>query len=329
MKKSLSILLAFTLMLTLAATAFAMDGNAKITGMAQGLGLGYSGSGGNIDLGEVYPQDERVEYIALYDNMFTWDTELPATATPTQLTASQIRAARLDVRSNKQNSKVVDSITLNSRESRIEVKFKKEYVGTKEIDFDFDVFLTIDGRRQNDHGVNFTGTFTNQVVELYGDYGSVDISDGSVAEAMESISKLEVDLGDGVTVTTRLSKGKRIYGTTDRTPSSSDDEVMREHKDITDVITMHTAGFSSGSTVKLGAEFRSGYVYSGDLKYLGKSGDELPFTEKYFISAKKLDIADEEPAGSTSVPTEDNKEPATPAVDQTPKNANDNPGTGR
>jgi len=333
MKKTLSMLLVLALTLCLTTAAFAMSGDARITGMIQGLGLGYSsGSGGSADLGDVYPQDERVEYITLYDSMFSWDSELTDSAAPAKLTASQIRSAQLDVRSTKQNSKVIDSITLNSRESRIEVKFKKEYIGTKEIDFDFDVYLTIDGRRQSDYAMNFSGTFGNQVIELYSDYGSVDISDGCVAEAQEYISKLEVDIGNGVTITTRISKDKRVYGTATLTPDSGDDEVMREYKDISDVLTLRTVGLNgAGSTVRLGAEYRGCYVYGKDLEYLGKGGDELPYADKYYLSSIKLDIPDDESESEFSkAPVESDNEPSTPSTtDQFPPNVNHNPSTGR
>jgi len=329
MKKTLAITLALMLVLCLTVTGFAQDSPGKITGMAQGLGLGYSATGGDADLGEVYPQDERVEYIYLYDSMFTWEDDSVLPATPTKLTPAQIRAARLEARSNKSTGKVLDSITLNTRESRIEVKFTKEYVGIKELDFDFDVVLSIDGRRQSDYAMNFSGTFCNPVVEVYDNDWEVDISDGSVAHAQEYISRLKLDVGNGVTVSTRLSKDKKVYCTTTMTPDSGDDELMKEHTGIAEVINLRAVGLSgSGTAVKLAPEYSGYHVYGKDLSYLGKGNEELELSEKYYLAAKKLELPDEEPAVSEA-PAPAVTQPAAPSEAQSTSNANNNPNTGR
>jgi hypothetical protein len=334
MKKTLCLFLVLTLSLGLTAIAFAAGTNAKITGMSGDLALGYSGSGGGYaDLGEVYPQDERVEYIHLYDTMFSWDNGDVPVVTPSQLTPAQIRGARLDVRTAIRNTKVIDSVKLDQRESRIEVKFKDEYAGTKEIDFELDVSLTVDGKRQDDHGLTFTGTFTNPVIELYDGADTVDISDGSVALAVDAVSKLEADIGNGVTIKTRLSKDKRIYGVADTTPGSADDDLMNENKDISDVINLKTEGFNaSSSTVKLGSEYRGLFVYDKDLAYLGKAGDDLPFLDKYYLSSKELESADDLSDGEDEPfedPAENAEGPVSLFDDTYPVNVNSNPGTGR
>lgn len=328
MKRIVSCALVTLLALSMTTAAFALDPG-KITGMAESLSLGYSGSGGDAYLGEVYPQDERVEYISLYDTMFTWEGgDIPA-ATPAKLTAAQIRAAKVDVKSGRTNSKVIESIAINAKESRVEIKFAKEYAGTGELDFDFDVFLTLDGRRQNDYGVNFSGTFRNPTVELYSGYDTVDISDGTVAEAMEYIPKLEVEIGNGVTVSTRMSKGKRVYGTTTRTPDNSDDEVFRDHPTIRDVIHLRTVGLNgSGNTVKLSAEYSGYYVYGKDLSYFGTGKDALEYSDTYYLSGKKLDIAGEEPAFVSEAPKPVESHYSS-VTDKSPPNVNYNPGTGR
>lgn len=329
MRKTLSLFLAFALLLSLTVSAFAISPNAKISSMTDSLALGYSGSvGGSVDLGDVRPQDERVVYINLYDTMFTWEgSELPDPASPALLTQSQIRTAKLDVKLSRQNSKVIDSVSVNSRDSRIEVKFNKVYVATKAVDFDCDIILTIDGRRQNDHAINLSGTFGNEVVELYADDSGIDISDGSVGEAMEYISKLEADIGNGVIVSTRLTKGKSVYGTSTFTPDNKDDEVMKEYKDISEVITLNTVGLNnSGSTVKLGAEYRNSYVYDKELKLLGKGSDALAYSDKYYLSAKELDVdsGSEDP----TTPVKDAQPTDTPA-NEVSGNVNHNPNTGR
>jgi hypothetical protein len=234
---------------------------------------------------------------------------------------------------------VIDSVEINQREGRIEVSFKDEYSGVKETDFEFDIYLTLNGRRQDDHGITFTGTYGNPVIEVYEGSDSVDISDGSVALAAESIRELDVEIGNGVTVTTRLSKDKRVYGiATHDEPDRADDEMMKEYKDIEYVVTLDTIGLdSTANTVKFGYEYQGFFVYDEDLNYLGKAGDDLPYSDKYYLAAKKLEIAvddgdsdDEsniEPTDPTvsTVPTET---PVPPSYPQTPPNVNNIPGTG-
>lgn len=340
MKKILSMTLALVLMICTAATAYAQSG--KITGMAQGLSLGYSAGSGSdyVDLGEVYSQDEHVEYIYLYDSMFTWDDGY-VSATPTQLTPAQVRAAKLTARSS--NSKVLDSVTVSAKDSRIEIKFKNTLTGTKEVNFDFEITLSIDGRRQGDASMHFSGVFTNPVIEIYADYDSVDISDGSIAEALEYVSNIELEIGDGVSIFTRLSKGKRVSATAIRTPDSADDELMKEHKEIRDVVNIKASGISSNAKIKLDGSYGKYYIYDGDLKYLGTTQEKLPYASKLYLADKELDMNDDEdvsePVSSSTeamstAPTESaaannvNYNPATGGGDY-PPNANDNPGTGR
>ena len=331
MKKSISLILVLAMVFCMALTGFAMSGpTGKITGMTGDLSLGYSGPG---DLGEVYPQDERMEYIYLYDSMFSWDDDYVPQSTPSQLSTSQIRTARLEARTSRSTSKVVESIAINAKESRIEIKFAKEYIGTRKLDFEFDVVLSVDGRRQSDHAMSFTGTFLNASIDVYDGYEDVDISDGTVAVAQEYLSKLDVFIGHGITVATRLSNGKAVYGTTTMTPTSHDEEIMKEYPGISEAITLRTVGFPSSSKVKMGPEYTTYHVYDKDLNYLGKGKDTLDISDKYYLSTKELDLDFQEPSEAPSeaskpvggVGNAANLEPG----NQSPPNANYNPGTGR
>lgn len=325
MKRTMSILLVLVLLLCTAVAASAQGSAGQINGMASGLIMGYSG---DTWLGEVHPQDERVEHIYLYDAMFTWDNGF-APATPAQLTPAQIRSAKLTVRCNA-SSKIVDDISINSRESRIEVTLTQELAGVDELDFDFDIYLSIDGRRYSDYGMNLSGTFANPVVEVFADDKSVDISDGTVAEAQEQIRALDVEIGHGVTVSTRLAKNKRVYGVATRTPDGMDEEVFTVHPAIGDVITLRTVGLdSAASTVRLAAVYSGFYVYDANLTLLGSGRDTLPYFGKYYLSTELLNLVEgnngEETADTGEVPA-DQKE--IQAADEVVDNINDNPNTG-
>jgi hypothetical protein len=250
MKRTASFITALLLLLGAATTVSAAADHGDITGMAHDLSYGYSGDS---DLGEVAAQDELVEYIELTDAMFTWedgyapqddededeDTSEDESETedetetndedekknkPAPLTSAQIRDARLSVRAT--NSRVLESVTVNNRESRIEVKFLEELVGTQEQDFDFDVILSIDGRQQRDYAMNFSGTFSNLTVQADDNTDYVDISDGEVIEAVDYVRAITLDLGDGVELSTRLSEGRKYYGTAERVPYDDRDAFM-------------------------------------------------------------------------------------------------------
>ena len=137
-----------------------------------------------------------------------------------------------------------------------------------------------------------------------------------------------------MTITTRLSNDKKVYGTTTMTPDSKDDEVMMAYSGISEVITLRTVGLNgSGSTVKMGPEYASYHIYNKDLAYLGTGRDKLEHSDKYYMSTQKQDIEFKEPNVTETtkpVPADDISEPVTPSpAEQSLTNANHNPATGR
>jgi len=341
MKRILALVLTTVMVLGMATTGYALASTgAKIDGMVQSLSMGYSGSQGGdfVDLGEVNPRDELEVHIDLYDAMFSWD-DGTAPATPTRLSASQIRNGKLTVRAN--NNRVLESVSINNRESRIEIKFLTESVSTKDIDFDFDVVLSIDGRRQSDYGMSFTGTFTNPVYEVDKGYESMDISDGVIIEAEEYVPKIELDLGNGVTVITKLFSGDKVYGTTTRTPDKADDDLMAKYPIIEGVIALKTQGLRKGANiVKLSREYDGYHIFDQDLNYLGNNKDLLPLADKYYLVDGKIELEPEKPKTECveRLPEESqqssesgmiNDNPNTGGDGTYPPNVNHNPSTGR
>ncbi len=327
-KRILTLALAALMVLgaTTAASA-ATKNTGKITGMACDLSYGYSGDS---DLGEIAPQDERVEYISLTDDMFTWDDDYSPVATPSTLTSAQIRSAKLTARAT--NSKVLDSVTVNSRESRIEVKFLDELAGVKEQDFDFDVILSIGGRQQRDYAMSFSGTFANPVMEVYADTDYADISEGYVVEAMEYVRAIDLDVGDGVLVHTKLSIGRKYYGVAHHIPYDDADAFMKAHPTVVEAISLKTVGLANAaSTVTLGDGLGAVHVYNKDGEYLGLGSDELIYVDTYYLSKEKLEAAEPEVPGEpipSDVPTAPPVPEPVPVADSYPPNVNYNPNTG-
>jgi len=271
-------------------TAHALEtSRGKINGMAQSLSVGYSSGevGDAINLGEINPNEKRVEYIYLYDSMFTWD-DGSTPETPELLSATQIRNGKLTVRTS--NSQVLDSVSIDKQKSRIEIEFMDELVSTKEKDFNFEIYLSIDGKRQSEYGMTFSGTLANEIIELDSDSESSDISDGAVLEALGNISKIEIALGNGVSIVTRLFEDNKVYGTTTRTPDGEDTGLMAMNPRIEGVIALKTVGIKgSGNIVKLGSEYSQYHIYDKDLAYVGTAGELLPYSDKYYLSNEKPD----------------------------------------
>jgi hypothetical protein len=335
MKKILALVFASLMVLGIAGSAYAAaNSSAEITGLTQNLSVGYSGDS---DLGEISPQDERVEYIELTDDMFSWDGDYVPAATPATLSSSQIRKAKLTVRAS--NNKVLEDVSINSGKSRIEVKFLEKVAGTKEIDFDFDVVLSVDGHRQSDYAMNFSGTLANPVYEVYAGAEYEDISHGEVAEAQEYIRSIRLDVGSGVSIVTKMMKDSRIYATATFTPDRSDEEVFEKYRSIRDVINLSTVGVPSSATVELGEEYRDYYVYSEKGEYLGLGKDSFSVIDKYYLSHEAADdfVSDHSPKEENSnlpEPQPAYNEPLVsgsgePVVSSYPVNIFDNPNTGR
>ena len=330
MKKVLVLVLAAVMTLGIATTAVAaINPSANITGMSGSLMLGFSG---DTHLGNVAPQDRHVVYIDLVDTMFTWENHTPDPGDPQPLTAAQIRRARLDVRTN--NNRVLEGATVNANQSRIEVRFQRELVGTRDIDFDFDVTLSVNGRQMRDYLIRFSGTFANPVVEVWANTEREDISFGEVAYAQESIRSITFDVGEGVSVITRMHSVNRLYAVATLAPDSRDEAFFNTHREVSGVVNLRSVGIPTGATVRLGANFRGYYVYSDDGTFLGRGTDELPLHSKYYLATARLAATNEPTPPEPDVPdpdtgTDNNAGQPTQTTPPSGGNVNLNPPTGR
>lgn len=242
--------------------------------------------------GNIVPNHEVKDYINLYVNAFTWDGDSPDNAGGL-LTADQIKKGKLGIRTSvSSGSKAIDNVSINTRDANIEIEYATEYVSTKELDFQFTVYLTIDNKRYSKEGLTFVGTLANEVTDVYADHDYVDLSTGQVAHAQEHVKNIEVDLGNGVAIHTKFFKGKDYYGTASRDADEADDVVFSTYPDVDHVLTLNTVGLNStGDVVRLNTDYGDYYVYDADLSYLGQSGEALPYRTKYYLANRKLDAA--------------------------------------
>lgn len=282
-------------------------------------------------------------------DFFLWEKGKPLPAE--WLTTGQIRNGRVAVKMlSGYNSNVVDSVDIryDSGRAYVRIKFIERFVSTKDRDFRFSVALTVDGRVERDTEALVEGTMANEYIEVYRDTDYVDLSYGDIAEAMESISRIEVDLGNGVSIFTRMVGGKLYYGAATTDMDNRDYELMERYPEIDMVYTLSTVGLNStGNTVKIDLPGRY-YVYDRNLNYIGTTAERLSYSTKYYITTRQIDFpveeADEddpddyqevdEPAPPTPGGTSSEYEPkvpmgATPGNVTPPTNQYHNPVNGR
>lgn len=320
MRKVLALTLASAIAVGMTTAAFAAS-STKYVSMSENLTFGYSGTHttDTIDLGEIRADGLEVRF-QLYSEMFNAANGVTPPAAGTKLTASDIRSSKIVVRSQiKGGSKTVSNISIENKTGSVIVEFVDEWVSTKEQDFEVFVYLTIDGKRNDEYGAYIIGTMANPEIEIYSDYEYVDLSNGYVAAAQEFVPRIEVDLGNGVSIFTKFFKDKKYYGIATREQDENALTVIAQHPDIDNVVTLKTVGLNStGDVVRLDTDYSDYYVYDANLNYLGQSNEPLPYSTKYYLANKTLNIVENEPEINEEEEEDDYLE-----------NNHMNPGTGR
>lgn len=328
MKKVLALVLASTMALGMAVTSFAAE-KTKIQSFISGRTLGYC-VGDSIDLGDVVLDydNQRKETIKLVKEMFATDTE-GKNPLAEELTAKLLKDSKAAVRvTYDKGSKVIDSVELKEKDKEIVIKFVEEWISTGEQDFDFTVYLSLNGKRQSNEGVTFTGTFKNDSENVDAGYEEYDMSNGTVIEADEFVSKIELDLGNGVTMITKLFKGKKYFGIATMELTDADAELVSKTPAIDNVIYLKTVGLNAASNIvklDVGGDY---FVYDSEMNYLGKSNENLPYSTKYYLATSELEVEDEEEPEEVEGEDEETNNAETGGDDDVIENVNANPGTG-
>jgi hypothetical protein len=320
MKKVLALALAFVLVMGMATIGSAATNKITLSG------YGWSSSADNYkNMGSISP--DRAEIKLYLDN-----TDFGLLATDT-LTTSLLSNAKIDVTAKKTNGYAcLDSVKLKNDSTQkkvyVEVKFIKELVSTKSVDFDYTIALTVKGKKQTDTELTIAGTMENEKIEVDEDTDTVDLSDGAYAEASEYSKSVEIEAGNGVYVTINMFKDQKYYCKAIMDVVGDDKTLVDKYPQIDTVVQLNTINIPKSAAVKFDMSDKY-YVYDAAGKYIGTSADKLPMSAKYYLSTSKIDMGDttvEEPSDSTTAPSE----PANPITggDDAAPNANDNPGTG-
>lgn len=183
----------------------------------------------------------------------------------------------------------------------ISVIFAREFISTKDVDFDFTIYLSIDGKPyENELSIDLSGKLLVETQQLYRSDDYVNLGDGLVAEAQEFIPNIEVDLGNGVTMTTSMTQGKRYCGTAKVLEGHSGKvseydlvrmgiELPELYPEIAGIYQIRTIGLSRNSSkVRINDNGIGYHVYGSDFAYLGTTADILPYSDHYFVTTKRV-----------------------------------------
>lgn len=363
LRRIIAVAVAVMCMLSTVPTVFAAsnqraDGISDLYQLEDMFSLGQSDDYSNL---QVYAGDEI--RIPLTADMFTWSdgrTPLPKEAVSTQQlinskvrVGTKIQAGNITLDYVQLDTDVFPgkpfyypgSTTKTGRTAYISVMLAEEFVSVEDKDFSVDIWLRIDNKSDKTMTITLDGTMLVRTQEVYNDEESMDTSDGIVVEAMESVRDFKMEIGQGITITKNLTNGKKYYATAQvKHPYDAgfEDDFPDIYPALEFVYKLNTVNMRSGnSKVNLNISVDEPYfVYGEDMSYLGRSNEELPFSEYYFMSLMELPTLEglvyEE--GLDSIPNWDRKENSSDEEGENPvtggdrgwiENENFNPGTGR
>ncbi|WRS26709.1 hypothetical protein U6B65_10190 [Oscillospiraceae bacterium MB08-C2-2] len=244
------------------------------------------------------------------------------------LKSSKIKVQRT-ISSGSNAIRDIDFYTDSNKVTYVRVRFIKEHISTKAIDFSIKVYLAQDGKRQSTYA-ELVGKLENEVELVESDRDYVDLSSNIVAEADGYNSKVEVYGGNGVSLVTKMMDGKKYYFTVNMEVSASDEKMLNKYSDLM-VYNLNQSGFSTGGKmVKFDLSGDKFYAYNDKGEAIGTTADLLPFSSKIYLSEKKLDVAtaveeveESEEAVESSVASS-----SAPEASVVNPNPNNNPNTG-
>lgn len=357
MKKALALLLVLVLALSMSTVAFAKQ-KVKKNDPFNGNANWWDGFNGATDVGEVFAADNDSTDIVIPLNAanFKWEkvgntTDARATNSTT-LTTTEINDSKIipKLKATK-GSQVIDEVELKKTgwaddNTRIIVNFVYPFKSnnTDGVDFEFKVYLSIDGKQysKDEDALTFTGTYKNDNDEVDADTDYYYFGDGNIMKPTEFIRVMEGDMGEGVVVNMRALKKAKYWGVANQDLTDDDQELMIKYSTIDQVYHLSNIGIQAvANYVTLDDADPTAYVYDGDLNYLGRGNARLPFAETYYLAAAELDVDDDADApddlGDEDFGDEDLGDEDYVPGDNTnsggddlyPSNVNDNPGTGK
>ena len=214
--------------------------------------------------------------------------------------------------SSNRGSDAIKSIELTTDSSKsyyIKLTLNDMLRRTSDLDFRATIRLKHNGKRLRDLEVAIDGTVRNkeQTVGTGDDY--INVSDGNVIYADSQIGKLQIflDKDETVSLVSRMTKGRKHYASYSDEMASNDERIYDRYGQI---VYFHHIQQVNLDAAKVKFEYSQNlYAYainsSGNLVYVGRTREELPFHNKFFIAESQIknigkDGADDDSSASSS-----------------------------
>ncbi|MDR2932099.1 MAG: hypothetical protein LBV27_03230 [Oscillospiraceae bacterium] len=284
MKKLISLLLAVSIIAGLGVTAYASSSSDYATGVTQSIGLNAY-----YDTTEVNPKAELL--YPLTADMFEWNSG--TVRGKEAVTTSQLRniSVAYTVRKGADVIKNISIVTATSggmKTACVKVEFLTEHVGVTEKEFDITMYLRRSRTRVVPSELNITGKFTNKIVYASDSDSYVDLTGGKVLIPTDYIKSIELGAGDGAILRARVYADRRYYATAEDKVTSDDDAMTRKYPSIVGIYTLKTVNLSSPEVLIEG--YNDCYVYDKNGKYLGETNSWLAYSDKYYVTDKRVDM---------------------------------------
>ncbi len=301
MKRIVSFVLATILCLGFATVAYAAG---DISGIKESLDYNNQSYLENTE----YKPGDVLEF-PLTANMFEWsDGSVGGAGIP--VTKAQLSKAKVDIKYSGSDTSMIKSISIEEsknysltgkqKTAYVRVVFKDTSTAVDPVNFRISLYLTYKNSRNETSKAVIEGSFQAPTISVSANKDYVDISKGQVLVPTEFIRSIDVDIGAGVIIKARLYADNRYYGKAEERRGSADDAVLAKFDSIEYILFLSTKNLkASGNIVDLSA-YNNMYVYDGTGKYLGTADSLLPYSDKYFLSYKQINMTGSVPSGSSS-----------------------------
>ena len=229
-----------------------------------------------------------------YEGVPTDKNQLMSLLKTADISARQKKGESI-IKAVKWDNAAIDSIHNPLGSATVCLEFIDPYVSVVDLEFEIVLFFAPSEKR-TDERLRFLlrGTFGNPVTEVYSDTARAGCFDDQVSGEQESVEYFQIELGEEVFATIRMDNDKKIYAKAYGGINVEDAQILEDYPTVYDGYVILSVGLSSqnGNFIELRDAADDAYVYGLDsdhsLFYLGRGGELLPFSAKYFISSEKI-----------------------------------------
>jgi hypothetical protein len=185
------------------------------------------------------------------------------------------------------------------------VEFVSPYVSVDTVDFETTLYLRVNRNRKTASDATFTGTFGHTIVNIDSYYDFYALDELTVIQPTEYIKLIELDLGGGIIMETKLFGNRKYFGYAVDEITNDDDAMVTKYPEIVSIIRLYTAGFTkSGKTLRVEG-YGDCYVYDRSGKYLGTTSQLLEYSDILYVTEERIDMG----GGATASGGDDDDEP--------------------